>query len=293
LPVAQDPIALLRLAADVAKAGRDPAAWPGVFEQVATLLDCSAIFGSHIFGVTQSPADHAAVARLMTTNAVRCAESLDRCDARKRQICLALAQHLESALDVGGNPVEVGNRLLGSLDAIPHPLFVVRRNGQLLHTNAAGWQELLDGNWLAQEEGCLCLMPKKSRDSLRGYLADMADAPSPGRDRLKLSSAERGEAELWIRSLGADEHEDQYFLLSLVWHAAQSRPAASPPRHGMTPRQRELARHLMSGHNLSEAAKRMGIERRTAKDHLSALFQHSRTRRQTELVAWLTRQELA
>ena len=60
-----------------------------------------------------------------------------------------------------------------------------------------------------------------------------------------------------------------------------------PERRLLSPRQRELAGLLLTFHSLDEAANKMGITRRTARDHLAGLFQSTGMRRQQDLINFL------
>lgn len=70
--------------------------------------------------------------------------------------------------------------------------------------------------------------------------------------------------------------------------AKQELPEAVLSRtFGLTPQQAALARLLAEGHNLNEAAERLGVTRNTAHSHLNQIYQKTGTHRQSELVRLL------
>jgi DNA-binding CsgD family transcriptional regulator len=57
--------------------------------------------------------------------------------------------------------------------------------------------------------------------------------------------------------------------------------------HGLTPAEARLALELLQGHRLTEAARRLGISRNTAKTHLQRVFEKTGVTRQSELMRLL------
>lgn len=60
-------------------------------------------------------------------------------------------------------------------------------------------------------------------------------------------------------------------------------------RYSLTAREFEIARHLVTGRRLADAATAMGVSVATARQHLKSIFSKTGTHRQAELVALLTR----
>jgi DNA-binding CsgD family transcriptional regulator len=58
-------------------------------------------------------------------------------------------------------------------------------------------------------------------------------------------------------------------------------------QHHLTPRQSDLAAHLLADHTLTGAARAMGISRHTANEHLAALLRQTGTPNRQSLLALL------
>jgi len=171
---------------------------------------------------------------------------------------------------------------------MPRPLFIIEGDTYLIYANTQGYRAIEEARWLELENGMIRLKSRSASDKLMRLLLSLASGFSVERHCLYLFDQERNEAELWLRRLARSSDTPRRFLFSLIEHEVSSHGhyMADVP---LSPRQRELAHYLLSGASLDESAAKMGISRRTAKDHLSALFKHSMTNRQSDLVAWLTR----
>lgn len=62
-------------------------------------------------------------------------------------------------------------------------------------------------------------------------------------------------------------------------------------RYALTAREFEIARHLVAGRRLADAATAMGVSVATTRQHLKSIFSKTGTHRQAELVALLTRSD--
>lgn len=294
MPSSDDALVLLRIAADIARAGMDPDLWPDVLKRISSSLECPTVFDADYLlsgnkcVITDRIA--ATAADCASTRRGRCRQQ-SKDDERRREKCLILVEHIELALSLGDRLVMDGERYVAVFGAIPRPLFIVDREARLLYANEAGTQELLRSPFVRCEAGFLRLVRRDSDTDLAKFLSRSEGCPGRCEDYLRLSHAEEHCAELWFRELARDGGNPGLFLVSLVTFG-QSPGEASSPR-GLTPRQAELAHYLLAGVNLSEAARRMGISRRTAKDHLDGLFAYSGTSSQLELVAWFTRQRMS
>jgi DNA-binding CsgD family transcriptional regulator len=179
------------------------------------------------------------------------------------------------------------------MDAINRPLLIVTTELRLVHANLIAEEMLKAGMQLSLLQGCVALRSRTARQSVLRHLQDLEAMKGRERRCVRLAGDDSVAAcELWIRRLSRPEDAGGQFLLSLI-HTAAAEPTLNAAAFGLTPRQRELAIHLLAGHSLAKAASLMGIARSTAKEHLSALFRLSSTTRQPELLAWLTRQQMA
>ena len=57
----------------------------------------------------------------------------------------------------------------------------------------------------------------------------------------------------------------------------------------LTPRETEVASALLEGHSINSMSEALGMSRNTARNHLQALFQKTRTNRQADLLRMLDR----
>lgn len=273
-----DQLALLRLTAEIARAGREPERWPALFDAIGQYLQCP-----DVFGVGFAPDGDV---RAVIQRAGECAEKCqctcggsDPVSTGKRQVCAGIVEHLMLALDLDRKTVG------DTLDALGYPLFIVDSDARLIHANAPGRRLLENNPWLSEADGQLKLhyggqtMPLNAVRTITGE-----------RQRLSIPLTDRNEAvgELWLKRLRREGDATDRFLVSFVTHRNESQPTDE----GLSARQNELANHLLAGDTLAIAATRMGITRHTAKYHLDLLFKLSGTRRQADLVAWLTRGRL-
>ena len=302
----------LRLALLIQHAGRSPERWPQVIEQLRGCMDCAEVFGppesdtaSAVPGMAGQgaidPADFARAARHCAERCTGGCSAGPNQDEARRQTCLALVGHLEMALAAGAGLSDGAARLAAShaLDAMVRPIFVCDLEQRLVHANRAGHEELTSGRWLTLKGNALELVPNTHPQRLRGELSNLLRSPSDHQSHLRFPTRDGQRAELLARCLERGDDPPHLFLLRLVVlaegrptngleHIAAVHHTQRAGTDGMTPRQRELARLLLSGCNVSEAARRMGIQRSTASDHMKGLFNLSQTTRQVDLVAWLS-----
>lgn len=285
-----DPFVLLRIAADLHAAGRDPGRWPQAWQAVCAHFACPNILGD---GIPDGLAPSAALSHVAdrTARARACVEARTGACARvpndpRFRACCELLPHIEMALADARPATNGGDPRLAALDVLPFPVFVCDSQRRLLHTNAAGRDELHRRRWLRQDEDRLlgATSPIESR------LAATLSIDNAGDQHLTLLRADDAGADLLVRQVvGADGNP--HWVLRLIHHTRESDDgkARLTAMLGLTPRQAELAQLLIAGCTLTDAARRMGIVRGSANDLLKRLFSITGTRRQAELVGLLNR----
>jgi DNA-binding CsgD family transcriptional regulator len=289
---------ILRLTAELHQASRDPELWPAVFSELCSLLDCADVFGQ---GFIPDSGDPTTIIAECKQRAHACAAaSLGRCgsgesaDETKRMTCLAIVEHLDVALaNTSLNRSEKRRDVtMTALDTIARPLVVCDSNWQLVHANQAGREEISLGRWFRSEGGRIHIGTTAFERRLQRQIEQLSDSIDGQRTHLRLPPANGQLGELWIRRLLRRADSPNLYLFSVV--VTETDPAKTGGEShgsliGASPRQRELAHLLLNGLSLTACASQMGISRATANGHLKALFNLSDTRRQSELVGWLTR----
>ncbi len=183
---------------------------------------------------------------------------------------------------------------LTALDALPVAAWLCDVNRHLLHANAAAAAELKHPRWFKLDAGQLCASDRALQSRFVSGFAALVDPDTrPGPTAQTTLHLNDDLVEVGLRRV-AQGDRSPFVLVSAV---ARARPgqavtaAASgtywPERRLLSPRQRELAGLLLTFHSLDEAANKMGITRRTARDHLAALFQATGMRRQQDLINFL------
>lgn len=281
---------LLRLAADLHQAGRDPHRWPQAWQAMCEFFACTEVFASRLpEGLV--PVQMLA---LVSERAIRARECVEQqrgtcvCtdDLPRYLVCRELLPHLEMALDATRPPVSAEAPQWSALDALPFPIFVCNRDRQLLLVNAVAQRELDQAIWLRQVNGRLV----GANSPIEGRLAKALVGETSDDRHLGLLLPGLPDADLIFRQVLSRQGE-QHWVLRLLHYRRQT--DLGLPRLasalGLTARQTELAQLLIAGQTLTEAAQSMGIVRGSANDLLKRLFEATETRRQAELVGYLNR----
>lgn len=183
---------------------------------------------------------------------------------------------------------------LAALDALPVAAWLCNENRHILHANAAGRAELKRQRWFKLEGDQLCAsdhdLQQRWVTSFADLVARKTHAGSPAQATLQL---EGGALEVGLHRV--EQTDRSHFVLVSVatgiTHGLavpqDEKMAYWPERRLLSPRQRELAGLLLTFHSLDAAADKMGITRRTARDHLAGLFQSTGMRRQQDLINFL------
>jgi DNA-binding CsgD family transcriptional regulator len=283
---------LLQLTADVHSATRDTTRWPQVWNSICDWFDCPEIFGAVL------PPDHNI--SHWPERLGRCADRAGQCarsaschcgngpdaDEGKRLACLATVAHLTEAT------LNARTAGLPLLEALPMPMLLCRVNRQLVFANRMAQQELENSRWLTVRDDRLWATDPKLERALVAEFERLSNAGNNTENwMVGAPLLARESANIAMRRISG-QGADALLLLSIIVHAdalSAEHLDRLGKRHGLPPRQKELAGHLLSNLSLNEAAARMGITRRTARDHLKGLFRATGTSRQGELMAYLVR----
>ena len=298
---------LLSLTADLHAASRDPKRWPQAWVALCRWFDCPEVFGSGDFANTDLQTQLKSIA-VCSNNARNCAKNASgRCgsglllDEKKRRSCLALVDHLDHALSpyapIVQNPDSLASELdLGLLantsrsvlESLPFPIFVCDTKRRILLTNRLGESELTSSTWLCCVDECIVgashLFERRIASALHACIEQN------GEHRLWLVGSHQQEIDLiWIRV--TDNVWGAHLVIRLAKHGRHDQPNMTKLALtlGMSARQRELAELLLGGYTLTDAAECMGIVRGSANELLKRMFTATGTRRQTELLTYLSR----
>ncbi|UPG72031.1 helix-turn-helix transcriptional regulator [Roseomonas gilardii subsp. gilardii] len=184
------------------------------------------------------------------------------------------------------------NRQIDLLEEIDLPAAVLGRGGRVLAAN----QALLGRKGAVPGAGDRLALPDQE---LERQVLVALDAISAGRVPPILSFASAARAEepaVILRLLPLRRGAQEFFsgALALMVLNEVRLPLPPEPRllqelFGLTPAQSRLARLLMQGHSLPQAAAATGLSRETLRTQLRAIFEKTGTGRQAELVALLSR----
>lgn len=184
-------------------------------------------------------------------------------DALRRARCAALASHLHEAAAAHRRALQAQ-----FFDQRP-PTWILDRDGRVQDANASAKALTAKGDDFRISNGCLVVRANEGGTALRRILTTLA-----GEARFSWPvRAEGSQASFLLHPLAGGD------AIAVTFIADPSSVAEVAPRLsqrlGLTPRQGELAAHLLAGHALTEAARAMGISRNTANEHLVAVLQRT------------------
>lgn len=286
-----DTLLLLRLTADVHAASHDATRWPQVWKAICDWFDCPGILGA------LPPPDNNISHWLERLG--HCAERAGQCarsasgycgkgpnaDESKRLACLATVAHLAEATH------NARNASLPLLEALPIPMLLCRANRLVVFANRVAQYELESSRWLTVRDNRLWAPDPKLERALVTEFEHLSNAGEIAESWISGMPLAGNTASFALRRISG-QGADAMLLLSINVHAdalSAEQLDRLGERHGLPPRQKEVAGHLLATLSLNEAAARMGITRRTARDHLKGLFRATGTARQGELIAYLIR----
>lgn len=280
LPSADIAVQLLQLVGRFHAARGDAVAWSAALNDCRVWFNCMDALDNRAKSLIRGPDELEALAGRVTHCAHykqgACGDHF--CDALKRIRCEAVALHLHEAA------VTHRAALRAALfEQQTSPTWILDRHGFVL-----------DANNSARSWGCRCTSGRLA--VIEGYLV-----PATG-ERAAFS---RALASLTsdARFTWPDRAGEETSLLLRRLHTGDTIAAilVAPPLSfaelasrfavclTLTTRQSELATHLFVGESLSETARKMGISRNTANEHLAALLRHTGATNRTDLQAVLLR----
>lgn len=170
---------------------------------------------------------------------------------------------------------------------LPWSIFALSANGRVLRMNGSARTLVDRKSALSLEDGELCALDRISQDGLRRAIG----AAISGVASETLVARRDGPAWLIVQLVPVNNSPKAgpvpiaalLYVSSSVVKARDISGAASRI-WGFTIAEARLANILASGADLTEAAKRLGISRNTARNQLQRLFAKTGTRRQSELL---------
>ena len=252
-----DTTKLLQLAARLHTARANPQVWRETLLAFRGCTRCSGLLDLATDAPSLSPDDMAALAGRIT----HCAEYGDECgegESLNRAVCAAFAVHMHTAAFSARKTLQAG-----LFEHLP-PTWIVDRNAQIHEANSAA-------KGLAKDGECVTVV------GTRLELVGVGGAKTLLRALVKVSTPTRLEwqdcvgkpVSFWLRALPDTIHVVVTALLDAPVPVVQALVLAE--QLGLTPRQSELAAHLLADQTLASAAREMDISRHTANEHLVAL----------------------
>ncbi|WP_296443778.1 helix-turn-helix transcriptional regulator [Rhodoferax sp. UBA5149] len=251
---------LLQLAARLHTARANPDVWR---ETLLAFQDCTPCHGVLDLApdAPLGPDDLAALAGCLT----HCANYGDECgdDASLNgALCAAFAAHMHTAAAAAHKTLQAG-----LFDQLP-PTWIVDRNAQVREANTAAKALTQSGERVSLVGTRLELAgPGGARALLKAL------AKAGARTRLPWTDGNGRRVSFMLRALSDATHIAVTALLDAPDPMELALALAEQLR--LTPRQSELAAHLLADQTLAGAARAMGISRHTANEHLAALEQRT------------------
>ena len=256
---------LLQLTARLHTTRASAVDWQQLLQACRDGFQCPGVLDQLLEGTAIGPDELAALAGRIS----HCASFGDHCsnadlaDSQstdfKRQRCSAFALHLHTAALAARKSLQAG-----LFDHLP-PTWILDRSGRQREANVSARELTRAGDRFGLRDGLLVLTdPSASRLLLKALTVVSQETRFLWQERHDL------ETSLLLRPLPDGLH----IAVTLVQDApglAELAPLLAS-HFGLTPRQSDLAAHLLADHTLTSAAQAMGISRDTANEHLTALL---------------------
>jgi DNA-binding CsgD family transcriptional regulator len=265
---------LLHLAAELHAARGNPVLWRNTLLAVRDQMRCRSVFDLAA-DAPLGPDDLAALAGRATHCATYCKDCGDSAGSRP-SYCADFAVHMHTAA------YAVHKTLQAGLFEHLAPTWVVDRSAQVQEANLPARALVQGGDTLKVVEGRLELVGVGGARALRNALFKVDKST-----QLAWNNGNNLSMSLLLRMLP----DTNYVAVTALLDAPTplERAPLLADQLGITLRQSELAAHLLADHTVADAARTMGISRRTANEHLAALQQRTGTVDRKALLALLRR----
>lgn len=172
-----------------------------------------------------------------------------------------------------------------SLDHITSALVRVDKQGAVTWMNSAAEKELRTFRGIVVRAGCLRAVDRTLDQRLQAAIRwaghrDDGIWPRRGALPIVLDGGRGGPANVcWVIA-----HNSQILVAINNQRMSDERLAAAAPVYGITPAQLRLAGLIVAGHDLVDAAGRLGVSVNTARTHLQRMYDKTGVRTQPALV---------
>ena len=258
---ADDSLRLLQLAARLHTARADPAAWRATLQTLPAHTQFRCTMELTPDTPLRTPADLAAWAGRMT----HCANYGNTCGhggPAQRPQCEAFAVLMHTAADAARKTLQAG-----LFEYLP-PTWVVNQEAFVLECNAAAQELARTGERVNVVGQRLELVGAGGARALHNALSMVSSAT-----RLPWKDRDGKAVSYLLRALPESVHIAVTALLDTP--DQNERATLLAQQLGLTPRQSDLAAHLLDDKTVAGAARAMGISRHTANEHLAALQQRT------------------
>ena len=258
---ADDALRLLQLAARLHTSRADPVAWRATLQTLPAHTQARCTMELTPDTPLRNPADLAAWAGRMT----HCANYGDACGhggSAQRPQCEAFAVLMHTAADAARKTLQAG-----LFEYLP-PTWVVNQEAFVLECNAAAQELARTGERVNVVGQRLELVGAGGARALHIALSKVS---SP--TRLPWKDRDGKAVSYLLRALPESVHIAVTALLDAP--DLSERATLLAQQLGLTPRQSELAAHLLEDETVAGAARAMGISRHTANEHLAAMQQRT------------------
>ena len=212
------------------------------------------------------------------------------------ELAFELQPHLIRAFRLGAKVADaqqLGRSLATALDQSSHGVIILDRDGRVRHANAAGERMLAQRCGLDVVAGRLIARDALDSGRLQGLIATAA-AGAGGSMSVRRPGGQ-APISLTVTPVSAERAAPYLGDPGIVVCATAPDFAAGVPErrlaelYGLTGAQAKVARALLDGRSLREAADTLELSIFTVRAHLARIFEKTGARRQAELVALLTR----
>lgn len=182
--------------------------------------------------------------------------------------------------------------LTGIIDHYPHPCLLIDRDGRIVHGNRSAAAQALEGGGLCIEAGVLTAALPGDRPALRQAIREAAQSAATATRAVMLSvPACKHPSAVSVQPAGSVFDADSGDVAELVLVTARNpgldhdlRSCSFARQFGFSPAQARVGLMIVTGHSLTETARKLHVSENTVRSHLKQIFQKTNTHGQVELV---------